>query len=290
MEERIVKGIWIPIEIWKDKNLTWNEKILLLEIDSYTSNEKDCFISNEFISELLGINETNASKTISSLIKKGYIIKTRFDGRKRYVKADLSRATTLPCQKEQPSRAHDIVYTDNNSIDDNISINTITKEKEYKEKFAEFVSLYKKMGGKVRGVDTEFDDFKRRHRDWRTIIPYLSLAVQRETKARQQAIAEHKFFPEPKMLQTYLGKQKAWELYVTIGEDLYHEEYTPTCGGALMYNESSGCYLYIGWYTDGDDIPDGYTKDSRPDGATIMLNNARGTLVWSRETKKWRKK
>lgn len=288
MEERIVKGIWIPIEIWKDKNLTWNEKILLLEIDSYTSKDKDCFISNEFISELLGINETNASKTISSLIKKGYVIKTRFDGRKRYVKADLSFATTLPCQEQQPSRARDMEYTDNNSIDNNNSTNTITKEKEYKEKFAEFVSLYKKMGGKVRGVDTEFDDFKRRHRDWRTILPYLSLAVQRETKARQQAIAEHKFFPEPKMLQTYLGKQKAWELYVTIGEDLVYEEYAPICGGALMYNDYYKCYMYTG-YWDGH-IADGYTDDNRPDGASVTLNNGRGTIVWSKEDRKWMKK
>lgn len=67
------------------------------------------------------------------------------------------------------------------------------------------------------------------------------------------------------------------------------ENYNPTCGGSLIWNEQMKCYLYIGWYTDGDDILDGYTKESRPDGATIMLNNARGTLVWSRETKEWRK-
>lgn len=67
-------------------------------------------------------------------------------------------------------------------------------------------------------------------------------------------------------------------------------KYSPTCGGALMYNDFYKCYLYIGWYTDGDDIQDGYTSDNRPDGAEIMLNNGRGTLVWSRESKKWRKK
>ena len=35
--ERLIKGIWIPIEIWQDKSLSWNEKILLMEIDSFTS-------------------------------------------------------------------------------------------------------------------------------------------------------------------------------------------------------------------------------------------------------------
>ena len=47
-QERIVKGIWIPIEIWKNKNLSWNEKLLYLEIDSFTSKDKDCFISDEY--------------------------------------------------------------------------------------------------------------------------------------------------------------------------------------------------------------------------------------------------
>ena len=141
--DRIVKGIWIPIEIWKDKNLTWNEKILLLEIDSYTSNDKDCFISNEFISELLGISETNASKAISSLIKKGYIVKTRFDGRKRYVKSALSITTTLHCQEQQPSHAHENVNINNKQL---LSTNTITdKEKVDKKKSLDLSAVSAEM-------------------------------------------------------------------------------------------------------------------------------------------------
>lgn len=43
--ERQTKGIWIPIEIWEDKNLSWNERILLLEIDSFTTKDKDCLLA-----------------------------------------------------------------------------------------------------------------------------------------------------------------------------------------------------------------------------------------------------
>ena len=111
-QERQVKGIWIPIEIWKDKNLSWNEKILFLEIDSYTSNDVDCFFTNEYIAELLGINITNASKTISSLVDKGYVVRTRFDGRKRYIKSALSYSTSLPCHERQPS----LYNVNNNNI------------------------------------------------------------------------------------------------------------------------------------------------------------------------------
>lgn len=140
-EERIVKGIWIPIEIWKDKNLTWNEKILFLEIDSFTSQDKDCFFSNEYIAELLGISETNANKTLSSLIKKGYVIKTKFDGRKRYIKSALSILTRQGCQKHQPL----------NLFDNNIYINKpnnkpINKEEKYKkEEIDAFVEKIYKM-------------------------------------------------------------------------------------------------------------------------------------------------
>ena len=104
--ERIVKGIWIPIEIWEAQDLSWNEKILLMEIDSFTSEGKDCFISDEYISVLLNINMRNANKCLANLIHKGYVKKTRFDGRRRFVeskicRADLSSKTGQTCPKRQ---------------------------------------------------------------------------------------------------------------------------------------------------------------------------------------------
>lgn len=90
--ERIVKGIWIPIEIWEAEDLSWNEKILLMEIDSFTSKGKDCFISDDYIAELLNINTRNARKNLSSLVQKGYVKRTRFDGRRRYIESNLCQA------------------------------------------------------------------------------------------------------------------------------------------------------------------------------------------------------
>lgn len=123
--ERQTKGIWIPIEIWEDKNLSWNERILLLEIDSFTTKDKDCFISNEYIANLLNVSETTANKILSSLIKKGYVIKTAFDGRRRYVKSALQLKAIQPCTLEQPCLAlyDNIPNTSNNTIkEDNIII------------------------------------------------------------------------------------------------------------------------------------------------------------------------
>ena len=39
--EREVKGLWIPIDFWQNKELTILEKCLLAEIDSLDKREKD---------------------------------------------------------------------------------------------------------------------------------------------------------------------------------------------------------------------------------------------------------
>lgn len=98
--ERIVKGIWFPIEIWEAQDLSWSEKILLLEIDSFTSQGKDCFISDEYIAEMLKISVRSAATMVSNLIHKGYIKKTRFDGRKRYLESTLAEQVCKICRAE----------------------------------------------------------------------------------------------------------------------------------------------------------------------------------------------
>ena len=89
--ERIVKGIWIPIEIWQDTDLSWNEKILLMEIDSFTAKGKECYISNEYIADLLGVTERTAKRYVAHLVERNLVKVAKFDGRARYLES------TLPC-------------------------------------------------------------------------------------------------------------------------------------------------------------------------------------------------
>lgn len=62
--------------------------------------------------------------------------------------------------------------------------------------------------------------------------------------------------------------------------------YTPVCEGSLSWNDYHKCYLYVGFW-DGKFMPDGYTDENRPNGASVMLHNGRGTIVWNKEQKKW---
>lgn len=69
---RAFKGIWIPKEIWLDKELSWIEKFLLVEIESL-DNEQGCWASNDYFASFFGVSKDRVSKLISGLNRKGYI-------------------------------------------------------------------------------------------------------------------------------------------------------------------------------------------------------------------------
>lgn len=125
--DRLVKGIWIPIEIWQDQSLSWNEKILLMEIDSFTSKGHDCYISNEYIANLLQVTDRSARKYLSHLMQAGYIRMVRFDGRKRYVESTISFQAEWNDSSRQGGQS--VPHTDNNEY-----INKIDRESA-REKF-----------------------------------------------------------------------------------------------------------------------------------------------------------
>lgn len=280
-QERLSKGIWIPIEIWKDKNLTWNEKILFLEIDSYTSSDKDCFFSNEYISELLGISVTNASKTISSLIEKGYIIKTKFDGRKRYVKTALSYSTRQTCQQQQPSRVCD----NNITIKDDIN-KTTNKEKEInKELFEKCWIAYHRKGSKKKAFEywCKLNDVERKN-----VLPHIKPYVtSRELKYQKDF---ERYLRDKIFLDVVISKNNIIYDPTKLGRgETATQVYTPSGNFSIFWDEPSNAYMYIGFYNDGYNIGDGYNDDNRPNGAKLVLNNGRGTIIWNSETKTWNK-
>ena len=68
-----LKGLWIPIEIITDKNLSDKEKTILSIILFLSKENNNCFCTNGTISELLNISSKQVSKLINSLKAKGYI-------------------------------------------------------------------------------------------------------------------------------------------------------------------------------------------------------------------------
>ena len=68
-----LKGLWIPIEILIDDNLSDKEKFIYSLLLFFSTQNGSCTITNNLISDLFSISKTQVSKLITSLKNKGYI-------------------------------------------------------------------------------------------------------------------------------------------------------------------------------------------------------------------------
>jgi hypothetical protein len=80
---RQFKGVWIPAELWLDKNLTWTEKCLIAEIESLSTKDKPCFATNEYLGKMFNVSERTIHNMLTELRKKGWIKNVVVDECKR---------------------------------------------------------------------------------------------------------------------------------------------------------------------------------------------------------------
>jgi len=74
----------------------------------------------------------------------------------------------------------------------------------------QFENFRKEYPGTKNGFKTEFDNFIKKHKDWQSVIPLLSLALEKQKKWRDEAKKNNMFVPEWAMLQTWIN-QRRWE-------------------------------------------------------------------------------
>ena len=68
-----LKGLWIPVEVLLNKDLSDKEKIILSMILYLSEETKSCFASNKYIASIINVTANRVSKIISSLKEKEYI-------------------------------------------------------------------------------------------------------------------------------------------------------------------------------------------------------------------------
>ena len=73
--------------------------------------------------------------------------------------------------------------------------------------FEDFRKAYK---GTKRGLNTEFSNFKKKHKDWKEVLPKLLPAYERQCEQLERNKQAGAFTPQPKNLQTYIN-QRCWE-------------------------------------------------------------------------------
>jgi hypothetical protein len=182
---RDFKGVWIPKDIWLDENLTWMEKLLLVEIDSLDA-EKGCFASNDYFAKFFQLSKSRISDLIGQLVSKGYITTFLLYEGKQVKRREITMV--IPIRKfEGGIRKTEEGYSENaqdiNTLVNNTISNNNNKLYSHKEAFVNRVDEFRdKLGnqyetfisywteandkGKMRFQDQKFFDISRRIATW----------------------------------------------------------------------------------------------------------------------------
>lgn len=84
---RVLKGVWIPAEIWNHHGLSWSQKCLWAEINAMGDKDSPCMASNRYLAQRMGSTDGSIANTISKFVKMGLVKRVSFDGRTRGIVA-----------------------------------------------------------------------------------------------------------------------------------------------------------------------------------------------------------
>lgn len=93
--ERDLSGIWIPIEIWEDLNLTPFEVMLLAEINSLDRGG-GCGKRDRSLARRMGCTMGHIANELTSLRKRGYLKTIKSDRFRRALRTSFSRHNANP--------------------------------------------------------------------------------------------------------------------------------------------------------------------------------------------------
>jgi hypothetical protein len=77
----VVKGVFIPINVWLSHELTWMEKVALVTIDACSADMKGLHMTPAILAKELSVKQSEAKDLLNSLFKKGALeVKVNEDG------------------------------------------------------------------------------------------------------------------------------------------------------------------------------------------------------------------
>ena len=198
--ERNFKGVWIPKEVYLNKELSWSEKILFIEIDSL-DNEKGCFASNDYFADFIGVSNTRISKMTSKLKEQGLIRQESFDGRQRvlhsimkYDKADLNKSskqndTKVQSRDEQKFKHNNIPNNPPNNIKEvAVKITYADNVKMLEVEYTKLITQYTKIVIDEKIIDLSLwkgSKGKATKSDYLTLLTWLRKDTKSNTPAKE---------------------------------------------------------------------------------------------------------
>lgn len=280
------QGSYIVVQEWmvSELGLKGNELLIYALIYGFSMDGESEFVGSiSYLEKWTGV----ARNTVKSILKK--LVEKELVAKRDFIKENNNRCAykVRGVGQKLPQGRAEIALGGGAETDPNKykeynpkEKKEINKESDPFENFRAFCTKYHKCGGRVRGAKTEFENFKKKHSDWKDIIPILDYALEKENEAREQAKIRREFFPEMKNLQTYIN-QRSWEMYSEGYEDYDPNEYHPA---DLEYDPKYKAYRFWG-INPQLSLVDGYTDDNRPDGARVVEQC--NVYVWRSNIKDW---
>ena len=118
-KRREFKGVWIPKDLYLYEGLTWTQKLILLEVDSFSTNGLPCFVSNEHLAQFTRASLSSVEKSISKLVQAGYLVRSRerVDGKStRFLRVNRSKFCEWTTVKEAEKSPQELRSTNNNIL------------------------------------------------------------------------------------------------------------------------------------------------------------------------------
>jgi hypothetical protein len=221
-ENRDFKGVWIPKEVWLNKDLSIIEKCLLVEIDSLDNGEKGCFASNEYLATFFNLSESRMANIISDLKKRGFINQIYFDGRLRGLRIVKS----------------EVWFTENNKADLLKTVKQTTRKREHNN------TMSKTINNTINNsIENEFSHFEKviiNDSQSSKVNPFTVVAkLQGEKESKESSAKEKK---EKKPNPTY----EAFTVFCQTFEELSGAAYpTDKNGHYIMSGKDAGGMVYL---------------------------------------------
>ena len=231
-ENRDFKGVWIPKEVWLNKDLSIIEKCLLVEIDSLDNGEKGCFASNEYLATFFNLSESRMANIISDLKKRGFINQIYFDGRQRGLRIVKS----------------EVWFTENNKADSSKTVKQTTRKREHNNTMSKTIN----NTDYIIENPSEFSHFEKITIDENEINksikvnPFTLITHIEKEKSKSSAKKEKEKGDEPKAERKPNPTYEAFTVFCQTFEELSGAAYpTDKNGHYIMSGKDAGGMVYL---------------------------------------------
>lgn len=276
----VVQG-WMMSEL----NLSGNELTCYAIIFGATQGGQTWFMeSRNYLSEWMNVTLPTVDKALSSLTEKGFLSKkSEFVNGVKFNSYRANYFDFIPTKESLRGGSKESLG--HNKDNDNIIKNEIDKSisKSSDELFETCWIAYRRKGKKGKAKHY-WDKLPANEKD--SVLQHIKIYTKTRELQYQQDF--ERYLRDKTFLSVVVSKNNVVYDPTKLGKgESVSKVYMPSGNFSITWDDQLNAYLYIGFYSDGQTIADGYTDSTRPDGARIVLNNGRGELVWSSITRTW---